>query len=97
MKLCVTRKDHYIGEGGKGGHYIDDFCFHPSVRTLFNHGSSSMSTGTEQIHEYSSVPEVFSRVLRSSAAEMFRVPPFFLSHARRSDSTLSCAPSSSQN
>ena len=68
---------HREGGRGGGGHYINDFCFFPSVRTLFNHGSSSISTGTEQIHEYPWVPEVFSRVLRSSAAEMFRIPPFF--------------------
>ena len=67
MKLCVTRKDHYIG-GREAG---------------------AMSTGAEQIHEYPWVPEVFARVRRSSAAEMFRSRSTLLSHERRSDLTSS--------
>ena len=68
---------HRVGGRGRGGHYIDDFCS-PKCPYIIQpcHGSSSMSTGAKQIHEYPWVSQIFSPVRRSSAAEMFRSRPW---------------------
>ena len=97
MKLCVTRKDHYIGRGGRGGTLHKRLLFSPKcpyiiqprqfINKYCNWANSWIPLGTLGF---------FSCAAIKCGGDVPNSTFFFLSHARRSDSTLSFAPSSSK-